>query len=113
MNERTPADGDARRTPYDEPPDVTEDGLRVGLGWEVWYLLGLLALAGLATIVVVLLLGVGLDPAASARHPGPRAVIDPWRALVGGIGALLLALAAAAVVAKTDWQSTEPGGSAG
>lgn len=100
-------DGGDRPADPPESDSSTEIEFRIGLGWEVWFLIGLVGLAGLAMAVTVLVVGAGLDPVASARHPGTGAAVDPRRVLAGGIGALTLALSAAAVAATTEWRTTD------
>lgn len=84
----------------------TDDAeLKVGLGWEVWFLLALLAGGAIAASVTLTLLGASLDlPTAPhvttiTREPG----VDPERLMSGLTAAAACAAVATLVIRTTDW----------
>jgi hypothetical protein len=84
----------------------TDDaGLRVGLGWEVWFLLTLLAGAAIAAFFTMSVLGFALDVPVSqhvtnlTRQPD----LDPRRLLTGLTVTAACAIVATIVVRTTDW----------
>lgn len=85
----------------------TEDE-RLGLGWEVWFLLVLLAAGALVAIQVLGLLGAGFDTVSERRLPRGTVGIDLRRLLVGGSAAVALAGAATRLIVLTDWRLHPP-----
>lgn len=87
----------------------TDDAeLKVGLGWEVWFLLALLAGGAIAALVTMMLLGAGLDVptaphvATITREPD----LDPRRMLAGLTGSVVCVAVATVVIRTTDWQGS-------
>lgn len=87
---------------------TTDDAeLRMGLGWEVWFLLALLAGAAFAAFFTMTTLGAALDVPVS--HIVTRAVtgepdLDPRRLFTGLTAAAVCAVVATVVIRTTDWQ---------
>lgn len=80
-------------------------------GWEVWFLLAVLAI-GCGAALVVLAVGVGgiagfeSAPQISASvSPAPASapVPEPGRMAVGVVGALVFGVAATWIIRTTDW----------
>ena len=81
---------------------IDDADLRVGLGWEVWFLLAILAGGSLAIFVGLNLIGIGLDSTDVIVHAGPGVDADPRRLLVGGSVAIVFATLTARLVRSID-----------
>ncbi|MEX1004934.1 MAG: hypothetical protein WD990_14210 [Acidimicrobiia bacterium] len=84
----------------------TEDeGL--GLGWEVWFLLAVLATGGFLAVMSVSLIG-GVAVAVDQQPiSGDAVAVDLRRLVAGGAAAVALVVAAVRLLVITDW-SVEP-----
>jgi hypothetical protein len=76
---------------------------RLGLGWEVWFLIGMLAIGSQALLLVPLVFGAGIDilPPASGLSPAPK--VDVGRLLAGSGGAVFFGVLASWLIRTTDW----------
>ncbi|MEX2653635.1 MAG: hypothetical protein WD532_01255 [Acidimicrobiia bacterium] len=82
---------------------TTDDGTRIGLGWEVWFLLGCVAVAGAVVPVLVGLIGGFTDPGTRPPPTGAPVDLDARRVVVGATAAAMFSLLAAALIRQTDW----------
>lgn len=80
----------------------TEDE-RLGLGWEVWFLLALLAAGALAALQILGLIGGGFDSVTQPRGHRGSVEIDPRRLVLGGSVAIALGTAAIRLILSTTW----------
>ena len=85
------------------------DDERLGLGWEVWFLVSILGAGGLAAFVVMNVMGLALDPVASVSPVTARVVQDPGldlgRFILGCSGAIACAASVIGLIRSTDWHS--------
>ena len=84
------------------------DDERLGLGWEFWFLVSILAAGGLGAFVVLGVLGLALDPVASPWPPPPRSLVpgpdlDTGRLILGCSAAILCSAFVIGLVRSTDW----------
>lgn len=77
---------------------------RLGLGWEVWFLVLGLAIGGVAALVVPGLIGLAIDVAERNPTPGGPVTIDPRRLAGGVAAAVALAAIAGWIIRTTDWR---------
>lgn len=84
-----------------------DDATRIGLGWEVSFLLGCLAAVGLAIPFLVGLVGGFTDPGTGPPPTGEPVDLDVGRVVIGATVAAMFALLASALIRRTDW--TVPG----
>ena len=80
----------------------TEDE-RLGLGWEVWFLVAGLAAGAVVAIQVVAVIGAGFDVATQPSSSRGAVGVDLRRLLVGGSAAVVLAGAAIRIILTTNW----------
>jgi hypothetical protein len=77
---------------------------RLGLGWEVWFLVAVLMVAALALVVVPVLIAVGFDEARhEITHLSRSVEVVPARVVFGAVGAMALAVLTGHIVRTTDW----------
>jgi hypothetical protein len=77
---------------------------RLGLGWEVWFLIAMLAIGSQALILVPLVFGAAMDiPSPASGIPSAPAV-DFGRLLAGGGGAVFFGVLASWLIRTTDWR---------
>ncbi len=86
---------------------TTDDGTRIGLGWEVWMILGVLAVVGLVGPLLVGLIGGVVDTGPAATRFTRDVPIDPSRVAAGISGALIFTLLAVGLIRTTDWQMSD------
>ncbi|HVR33597.1 MAG TPA: hypothetical protein VMS74_12945 [Acidimicrobiia bacterium] len=84
------------------------DDERLGLGWEVWFLVSMLGAGGLAAFVLLNVMGLAFDPVASNSILAPaRAVpspgLDLGRFILGCSGAIACAAFVISLIRSTDW----------
>lgn len=86
---------------------ATDDGSRLGLGWEVWMILGVLAVVGLAGPLLFGLIGGMVDTGSAATRSTPGVNLDPRRVAAGVSGALTFTLLAVFLIRTTDWHISD------
>ena len=80
------------------------DDERLGLGWEVWFLLAILGVGGIAGLIVPNIIGVGFEAVATHTAPRGHVTLEWPRVVVGGSGAVVFATVAVRITRTTDWQ---------
>ena len=79
------------------------DDERLGLGWEVWFLLALLVAGALVSLQVLGLMGAGFEAVERPSSHRGSVGVDLRRLLIGGSVASTLAAAAIRLIRTTDW----------
>ena len=86
---------------------TTDDGTRLGLGWEVWMILGVLAVVGLTGPLLFGLIGGIVDTGSAVTRSTPAVSLDPSRVAAGVSGALTFTLLAVFLIRTTDWHVSD------
>ena len=77
------------------------------VGWEGWAI-GLIAVIGIPIGFLFMPIVGGVGGSSGARYPPinvPAPLIDPFRLTVGLVIAVLLVIAAAWIIRRTDWDT--------
>jgi hypothetical protein len=82
----------------------TTDNERLGLGWEVWFLLLGLAVGGLALTFLPGIIGVAFEVGPPNPLPTEPVTVDTGRLVVGVGMACAFAAVAIRIIRTTDWR---------
>lgn len=80
------------------------DDERLGLGWEVWFLLAILGVGGILGLLVPNIIGVGFDAVATHTAQRDQVMLEWPRVAVGSIAAAGFATLAIRLFRTTEWQ---------
>lgn len=86
---------------------TTDDDTRIGLGWEVWMILAVLAVVGSIGPILFGLIGGMVDTGPAVTLPMTEVSLDPRRLATGISGALVFTLLAVRLIRTTDWQISD------
>ena len=86
---------------------TTDDGTRIGLGWEVWLILAVLAGVGFVGPLLFGLIGGMVDTGPAGTLSTPNVPLDPSRLAAGISGALVFTLLAVGLIRTTDWRISD------
>lgn len=79
------------------------DDERLGLGWEVWFLLAILGVGGILGLLVPNIIGIGFDVAAPNTAPRGDVKFEWLRVVIGTSAAAVFATVAVRIARTTDW----------
>lgn len=84
-----------------------DDGTRIGLGWEVWMILAVLAVVGSIGPILFGLIGGRFDTGSAVTLPMTEIPLDPRRVAAGISAAAVFTLLAVRLIRTTDWQISD------